>query len=231
MSQASKSYYEILGVPQDATDEQLKQAYRRESMRLHPDRNPDNAEAAQQFAAMKEAYEILSDPAKRAEYDATGTVDTTDIAQHAQIQLAMLFLSVCRGVAQNNPDAGRMGAPSIHGTNLISLLSAHLDQQDVTIRNAIKMTDLEIERFRNMISRLRVRKEGVDPKETPIGQALQEHLTNLLRQSFEQKKHLELSNAMRIAAKDYDYMVDTPQTGWNRGPVTSGSLGLSHTTG
>ncbi len=65
-------YYEILGVERSAPEAELKKAYRRLAMKYHPDRRPGDEEAAQQFKQAKEAYEILSDPDKRAAYDQFG---------------------------------------------------------------------------------------------------------------------------------------------------------------
>jgi molecular chaperone DnaJ len=65
-------YYEVLGVERTASDQELKAAYRKLAMQYHPDRNPDNAEAEEKFKACSEAYQVLSDPQKRAAYDRFG---------------------------------------------------------------------------------------------------------------------------------------------------------------
>ncbi len=69
---AKKDYYEVLGVNRDASDDDIKKAYRKLAMKHHPDRNPDNPKAEELFKEAKEAYEILSDAQKRAAYDQYG---------------------------------------------------------------------------------------------------------------------------------------------------------------
>jgi molecular chaperone DnaJ len=69
---AKKDYYELLGVAKEASDGDLKKAYRRLAMKYHPDRNSDDPDAEAKFKEAKEAYEILSDGDKRAAYDQFG---------------------------------------------------------------------------------------------------------------------------------------------------------------
>ncbi len=65
-----KDYYEILGVPRGASQEQIKRAFRRLALKYHPDRNQGNPEAEERFKEINEAYSCLSDPQRRAQYDA-----------------------------------------------------------------------------------------------------------------------------------------------------------------
>ncbi|MFA7270675.1 MAG: molecular chaperone DnaJ [Sterolibacterium sp.] len=69
---AKRDYYEILGINRDASEDEIKKAYRKLAMKFHPDRNPDNPKAEEQFKEAKAAYEILSDASKRAAYDQYG---------------------------------------------------------------------------------------------------------------------------------------------------------------
>jgi len=69
---AKRDYYEALGVNRDASEEDIKKAYRKLAMKWHPDRNPDNPKAEERFKEAKEAYEVLTDPHKRPAYDQFG---------------------------------------------------------------------------------------------------------------------------------------------------------------
>lgn len=69
---SKRDYYEVLGVGRDASEEDLKKAYRRCAMKYHPDRNPGDKTAEDAFKECKEAYETLSDPARRRMYDQHG---------------------------------------------------------------------------------------------------------------------------------------------------------------
>jgi molecular chaperone DnaJ len=69
---AKRDFYTVLGVNRDASDDDLKKSYRKLAMKHHPDRNPDDKASEEKFKEAKEAFEILSDPKKRAAYDQFG---------------------------------------------------------------------------------------------------------------------------------------------------------------
>src|SRR3989304_1494605 len=70
----NRDYYEVLGIPRDAADEDIKKAYRNLAKKYHPDLHPNDKQAEARFKEINEAYAVLSTPEKRREYDAGGRV-------------------------------------------------------------------------------------------------------------------------------------------------------------
>lgn len=71
--------YTLLHIERDATEDQIKKAYRKQSLKIHPDKNPNDPEAANKFQKLNEAYVILSDEKKRKHYDLTGEIDQENL--------------------------------------------------------------------------------------------------------------------------------------------------------
>ena len=69
---AKRDYYEVLGLSKGASEEEIKKAYRKIAIKFHPDKNPDDKSAEDKFKEAAEAYEVLSNPQKKQQYDQFG---------------------------------------------------------------------------------------------------------------------------------------------------------------
>ncbi|MDD2237744.1 MAG: DnaJ domain-containing protein, partial [Kiritimatiellae bacterium] len=72
MASGKKDFYEVLGIGRNASAEEIKKAYRKMAVKYHPDKNPGDQKAEEQFKEISEAYEILSDARKKQQYDQFG---------------------------------------------------------------------------------------------------------------------------------------------------------------
>ncbi len=134
---AKEDYYEILKVPRNATDEDIKKAYRKLAMKYHPDRNKGDKEAEAKFKTVNEAYEILSDKEKRAMYDAHGHagIDPAAAANaraHAQANFNDIFGNIFGDIFGGGGFGGGGGHSNVmHGADLRYNL-------DLTLEEAIR---------------------------------------------------------------------------------------------
>ena len=101
--------YAVLGVPRDASDEQVVAAFRREALAHHPDRNPNDPGAAGRFAAVGEAAAVLRDPKRRAFYDRYGS-------DPAPLGIEGAALDAALRPAEAPPKPSRKQCPKCHGT-------------------------------------------------------------------------------------------------------------------
>ncbi|RJQ48264.1 MAG: molecular chaperone DnaJ [Gammaproteobacteria bacterium] len=138
---AKRDYYETLGVVRNASDEEIKKAYRRLAMKLHPDRNPNDKTAEEKFKEAKEAYEILSDARKRSAYDQFGHagVDAGAAAgAGAAHGRGAAFTDIFSDVFGDIFGAGRAGAGAVHaGADLRYNL-------DISLEDAVHGTTVNI---------------------------------------------------------------------------------------
>lgn len=113
-----RDFYEILGLPKSASDDEIKKSYRKLAMKYHPDRNPDSKESEDKFKEAKEAYEMLSDPQKKAAYDQYGHagVDPNGAGGQGFGGFADAFGDIFGDIfgAGGRPGGGGRGGPQVY---------------------------------------------------------------------------------------------------------------------
>lgn len=99
-SSSHKSLYDILGVEKTAKQQEIKKAYHKLALRLHPDKNPDDEEGKEKFQQLQKVISILGDDEKRAVYDQTGCVDDADLAGDVIQNLQAFFRAMYKKITE-----------------------------------------------------------------------------------------------------------------------------------
>ena len=140
---SKRDYYEVLGVSREATESEVKKAYREKALKYHPDKNPGDAEAEASFKEVSEAFEVLSDDQKRTLYDehgheglsargfSGGFTDINDIfSRFGDIFEGGLFEGLFGGMGSSSRDGPRRGSD-------LRQVRARVDAQQLLVgRNA-----------------------------------------------------------------------------------------------
>lgn len=191
--------YKILKLKRTATEEQIKKAYRTLSMKWHPDRNIGVSRAAEEFAKVNLAYHILSDPIRRARYDATGDASEEKPDNTLANDLAALGQAFVASVQQVLGE-GRLPSKTDILGRMRTLISQPLEGHRKALRDAQKQKNV----FTDCLSRI----ELVEPGETNF---LADMVRRYLASIEEQMKCSEADIAMgerllkRIAKYRYRY--------------------------
>ena len=153
---AKRDYYEVLGVQKHSTEIEIKTSYRKLAMKYHPDRNPGDTEAEEKFKEAAEAYEVLSDPNKRARYDQFGHAgmrgsgfdqgfgNVNDIFSHfSDIFGGGSIFDEIFGSGGQRRHSGRHKQPGIQGNDLRINLKLTLEEIAVGVEKTLKVKRFE----------------------------------------------------------------------------------------
>ena len=139
---AKRDYYEVLGVERGANEQDIKRAYRKLALELHPDRNPGDQDAEDKFKEASEAFQVLSDPEKRAAYDRFGHAGISGSAHgFGDIQdIFSQFGDIFSDFFGSNPFRGaRRGGPQ-RGADLRTVVSLSLKDAAFGVKKEVALT-------------------------------------------------------------------------------------------
>ncbi len=176
---AKKDYYAILGVAKEATLEEIKAAYRVLVRRFHPDVNPDNPHAAEVTASINEAFDVLSDPEKRAMYDNGADTSGVGLAEEAKAVFLRLFKDIIDNMA--SAPMGYDPVKTMHST-----LAANLDK--------FKAQQARAEKAIKQLSKTRARVKTPEGKANLAHEVI-DNLLDGLNKTIEDAKHAQLVHA------------------------------------
>ncbi|KAK3284609.1 hypothetical protein CYMTET_7750 [Cymbomonas tetramitiformis] len=108
-----KDYYKILGVESDAPDEEIRTAYLKLALKWHPDKHQGDDTATQKFQQIGEAYQVLSDPVQRAEYDVSTDYDVAEFALEEYLRRFQTFILTVNGLGLDATGDGRIEPDSV----------------------------------------------------------------------------------------------------------------------
>ena len=137
------NYYEILGVNRDASESDIKKAYRKKAILYHPDKNPNDSKCSEKFKEASEAYEILSNNEKRQQYDLYGKISSV----HTFVDTMDIFQEIFKGF-DNHPFINGLINPSMDIFDTESMMNVRstngnsfmTKQVSVIIENGKKIT-------------------------------------------------------------------------------------------
>ncbi|ONK72186.1 uncharacterized protein A4U43_C04F16670 [Asparagus officinalis] len=102
-----KDYYKVLEVDYDATDEAIRLSYRKLALKWHPDKHQGNSDVTSRFQEINEAYRVLSDPAKRLDYDISGTYEINRYTLREYLTRFKGMILTCNGLGISHSSAWR----------------------------------------------------------------------------------------------------------------------------
>jgi curved DNA-binding protein CbpA len=181
--------YAVIGVARDASAAKIKAAYRRKSKAAHP----DTGGSEEAFAALAQAYEVLSDPERRAKYDATGEIDTAS-ALNAE---AKVFACINRVLAQV------LGHEQDYLTyDLIGLMGETLANEIKAQKNILAMIEKVAKRAKRMQGRFKRKEPGDD---NLLERMVAWHLANTVKGGNDIEGEIALRERAIVVLKDYRF--------------------------
>ena len=211
-TEATIDFYKTLGVEKDATEKEIKKAYRKLSLEHHPDQGGDEEE----FKKITEAYEVLSDTEAKEIYDSTGYYETErSIDTQAKERLCAVFVSMLAQVTTASYDRN----PLHHTKDILKELKKTIRRVRSEFETAFKSFDTSISSIQSDIKILKYVKDHIMHNETGNDnilskvvdakiEAMKQELVHTEHAKKAQERELEIANRVYEMCDDYSYIVE-----------------------
>lgn len=203
------NYYEILGVDKGASPDEIKTAYRKKAQETHPDKGGD----ADQFKAVQQAYEILSNPDKRALYDKNGRVKTeAEMEEDAYKNLVGCWMKALSEFDSNDQ-------VDIETFDIVAGIRKHIDTTMKELKGKVKDMLKNIKKREKFLKRFKYKGK----KENTVQKVVKKQIEDLENSIKEAEEVMEIGKIMRRLLPDfeYDYTSNNPPPDYDK---TGGSL-------
>lgn len=186
--------YDVLGVAPDATADQIRRAYRKKAAATHPDRNPGDPDAAAKHRAVTDAYDVLSDPDRRAAYDRDGTTAAPEDRSLEELMEAItpVLIGVMQAAATSPLSAG------LAHTDVVAKVRDHFRKQETDARSVLHKTRRSVTELDAAAARFRV----------PAGK--ENFLAGAVKQQADQGRAMitRIEADLALFARALDYLKD-----------------------
>lgn len=201
-----KSLYEVLGVRKNATEATIRKRYRKLAAQYHPDRNTGDPEALQRYHEVTEAYEVLSDPERRAEYDRTGAAGRKRAQYEYDPRLLSVLAPMVIQVLQELTHQDKL-----REVDVVNSLRVRIDTLLVNLRTQIQ--SMENAKSRLKVAEKRFKYKDGTEGETLLGAIVRDQLAGLERNIEDVKKEYDTLKKCREYVERCSYQVDANGTG------------------
>ena len=195
--------YRVLGIRPNSSRDTITRAYRKKAMKYHPDRNPGDESAVENYRRVQEAYEVLSDPARRKLYDETGSTESRPRGEGEVEAMSVLFpilMDVIQGAAN--------GFKGVAGSNLVERMQTKLSDIKSSIDQNVVRMQVVVKNLNKTLGRFTV-SEGENLIEASIRQQIANVESEIEKHKAEWGK---FDRTSKYLAK-YGYKTDSTPTG------------------
>lgn len=203
----AEDLYERLGVKKDATQAQIRKAYRRAAQEWHPDRHGNSEASKEQFQRIQRAYDVLSDVLQRDFYDATGMKKPNDSEMRATAQ--DVAMQAFAAHIEAGPKADNMDLETFECVNIVENVAKQLQAAANGLRNQAAAHQRALSKLESMLRRFRKAKGSFE--DSPVSVMIRQKIDATKRAKVQDELNADVHEMAIEFAKEYSYDVAQPK--------------------